>query len=128
MLDAEAVGHLVEGHVPEEGVELQVLVVFGCEYQLTDGEEDLVELGLHRVAQLETAGALHGVYALVVGQVDGDGLAAGVAVSGVVDYVIDVEVGGSGLQGSSFCRAGSMATNLARSLLRSVSFSRINAS
>ena len=71
-----------------------MLVVFGCEYQLTDGEEDFVELGLHRVAQLEAAGALHGVYALVVGQVDGDGLAAGVAVSGVVDHVIDVEVGG----------------------------------
>ena len=92
LLDAEAVSHFVEGDVPEEGIEFEMVHLFGVEDDFADGDHDFVELGLHAVAELEPACALLGLHAVVVGQVDGDGLAAGVAVACVIDGVIDIQV------------------------------------
>ena len=58
-----------------------------------DGHENLVELRPHRVLELQPAGALLELHLLVVGQVDGDGLGAGVGLAGVVHDVVGVEVG-----------------------------------
>ena len=58
-----------------------------------DGHQDLVELGAHRVLELEPPRALLELDLLVVGQVDGDGLRAGVGVAGVVEDVVGVQVG-----------------------------------
>jgi hypothetical protein len=67
-------------------------LVFG-DQRTGDGHHDLVELGPHGVLELQTARALGELDLLVVGQVDGDRLGAGVGVAGVVDHVVGVEIG-----------------------------------
>ena len=93
VLDAEAVGHLVEHDVGEEGVEVDVAALVLRDQLAGNGNQDLVELGPHRVLQLEPAGTLLELDLFVVGQVDRDGLRPGVGIAGVVDGVIGVEIG-----------------------------------
>ncbi len=93
VLDAETVGDFVEHGVAEEGVEGDVLALVGGNEQVGDGDEDLVVLGPHGVLELEATGAFLKLDRFVVGQVDGDGFGPGVAVAGVVDDVVGVQVG-----------------------------------
>ena len=93
VLDAQAVGDLVKHHVFEEGVELDVGALVRSDQAVGDWNEDLVELGAHGVFQLQAARPLLELHLLVVRQVDRDGLRPGVAVPGVVDRVVGVQIG-----------------------------------
>jgi len=93
VLDAQAVRHLVEHGVLEKGVEGDVLALVLGDELPGDGHQDLVELGAHGVLELQAPGTLLQLHPLVVGQVDGDGLGAGVGVARVVDRVVGVELG-----------------------------------
>ncbi len=86
-------GDLVEHRVLEEGVEGEILALIGSDEHFGDRHQDAVELGAHRILELEPPGALGELHLLVVGEVDGDGLGAGVGLSGVVEHVIGVEIG-----------------------------------
>ena len=92
VLDAEPVRHLVEHHVGEEGVELDVRLLVRGDEPVGDGREDLVELGAHGVLELQAPRALRELDRLVVRQVDGDGLRRRRCVAGVVDDVVGAEV------------------------------------
>ena len=78
--------------VAEEGVEGDAVDLLGADHQVGDRHHDVVELGTHGVFQLQTAAAFGQLHALVVGQVDGDGLGARIAVAGVVDHIVDIDV------------------------------------
>ena len=84
--------HLVKHRVGEEGIEGDVPALLRGDETLGDRNEDPVELRAHRVLELQPPGALRQLNVLVVRQVDGDGLRARVAVPGVVDDVVGVEV------------------------------------
>ena len=58
-----------------------------------DRDQDFVELRAHGVLELQPARALLELDPLVVRQVDGDRLGPGVAVTGVVDDVIGIQIG-----------------------------------
>ena len=59
----------------------------------TDRHEDLVELGAHRVLELQPAGAFLQLDLFVVGQVDRNRFGAGIAVARVIDHVVGVQIG-----------------------------------
>ncbi len=92
VLDPEAVGHLVEHRVGEERVEGDVPALVLGDQDLGDGNQDAIELGPHRVLELQPPRPLGQLDLLVVGQVDRDRLRARVAVARVVDDVVGVEV------------------------------------
>ena len=104
VLDAKAVSHFVEAHIAEEGVEIDIVKLVVADKQVGDRHENGLEFGLHGVLKLQTA-STHGlVDPLVVGQVDGDGLRTGIAVTGVVDNIVHIEVAGSTLHGGFVLR------------------------
>ena len=92
VLDAHAVGGLVEHYVGKESVKLDVFQRLRGHQLLGDGVKDLVELSLHSVLELEFAGATLQLHTLIVRQVDGDGLAVCVAVAGIVNHVVSSQV------------------------------------
>ena len=99
VLDTKAMGHFVEAHIAEEGVEVDIVQLVIAHKEVGDRHEDGLKLGLHGVLELQTAGAHGLVDTLVVRQVDGDGLRTSVAVAGIVDDVVDIEVAGRTLHG-----------------------------
>ena len=110
-------GHLVEADVAEEGVEVDVVELVFVDEQVGNGLQDSLELGLHGVLELQTAGAFFFVDALVVGQVDGDGFGTCIAVAGIVDDVIHVQVAlGTGHGGFVFRVAGQVVLQLGQHL------------
>ena len=104
VLNAKAVSHFVEAHIAEEGVEIDVVKLVVADKQVGDRHEDGLEFGLHGVFKLQTASSHGFVDTLVIGQVDGDGLRTGIAVTGVVDDIIHIEVAGSTLHGGFVLR------------------------
>ena len=92
VLDAKTVSHFVEADIAEECIEVHIVQLVVANQQVGNGLKDGLELGLHGVLKLQTAGTHGFVDALVVGQVDGDGLGTRVAVTGVVNDVVDIEV------------------------------------
>ena len=134
LLNTQPVRYFVESNIPEECVEVKVFLLFGCYDKLSDRHKDFIKLCFHGVSQLQTTGTFQCVYSFVVRQIDGDRLTSGVAVACIIHGIVYVQVGRctgtnvlySGAQGNSFWRAGSMATNFARSLLLASSFNRIN--
>jgi hypothetical protein len=79
---AEAVHQLVHQDVREEGVERDVALIGRAERDLRDRHQYLVELRLLIVLQHDPLAALFADHAFVVGQVEGGGLDAAIAVAG----------------------------------------------
>ena len=92
VLDAQTVCHLVIAYVAEESVELDVLELLFAYHQVCNWNQNVLKLSLHCVFQLQTAAAFLKLNFLVVRQVDGNGLAAGIAVASIVDYIVYVQV------------------------------------
>ena len=92
VFDAQSVGHFVEHGVGEEGIKGDVPSLLLCNQHFGNGDQDLVVLGLHGVFQLRAAGAVLLLEAFVVGQVDRNGLGARVAIAGVVNHIVSVEL------------------------------------
>ena len=80
VLDAQAVGHLMEHGVLEEGIEGYQLPLILCHEHVGNGGEYPIELGPHGILELKPSGTPLKLHLWVVGQVDGDGLGAGVCV------------------------------------------------
>ncbi len=57
-----------------------------------DRPENLIELGPHGVFELQATRAFLQLHRFIIGQVDRDGLRAGVAVAGVINDVVSVQV------------------------------------
>ena len=110
-------GHLVEADIVEEGVELDVLYLLLVNHQSGYGLHDVLELGFHGVLELQTACAVFQLHLLIVGQIDGYGLAAGIAFAGIVDHVVDIEVAiGAGALFFVFGVAGQLFLHLGQHL------------
>ena len=93
VLDTQAVRHLVEHRVAEEGIECDVPTLILRYQHVGDGHEDAVELGLHGVLQLQTPRAFLQLDRFVIGEIDGDSLGSGVRFTSVVDGVVRVQLG-----------------------------------
>ena len=93
ILDAQPVRHLVEHRVLEEGVEVDESPLAFGDQHVSDGDENLFELRPHRVLELQAPRAFLKLYLLVVGEVDRDCLRPRVAIAGVVDHVVGIQVG-----------------------------------
>ena len=50
LFDTKAVGYLVERDIPEEGIKVEVLLLFRCQNQFADRQQDFVELRLHGIS------------------------------------------------------------------------------
>jgi len=59
---------------------------------IADGDKDLFELIPDGIFQLELSGALIGLNPFVIGQVDGDCFASGVAITGIINNIISTQV------------------------------------
>ena len=84
---------LVEHGIAEERIEGHVGTLVLGDQLLAEGDHDLIELGLHRILELQASRASCELHLLVVGQIDRDGLRARVRVTRVVDDVVRVQVG-----------------------------------
>ena len=56
-------------------------------------KKDLAELVHHTVVELKPSGPFQGVHTVIIRKVDGNCLAACVAVTRIVDCIIDIQVG-----------------------------------
>ena len=92
VLDSQPMRHFVEHRVLEKGVERDVVALVRGDQQLRNGYQDLVELGTHRIFELKSPRSFGELHRLVVGQVDRNRLATGVAVAGVVHDVVGAEI------------------------------------
>lgn len=92
ILDTQTVSDLVEADIREEGIEIDVILLVVADEEISDRDEDIIELSLHSVFELETAGALFELDTFIVGEVDSDSLRSGVAIAGIIDNIIDIEV------------------------------------
>ena len=82
----------MEHGVGEEGLESDVAPLLGVDEHGADRLQYPVEFGPHGVLQLQPAGTLFKLHLLIVGQVDGDSLRAGITVAGIVDHIIGVQI------------------------------------
>ena len=94
LLHAKPVGNLVESNVPEKRLRPQMFLLVRLDEQTSDRKEYLAELGGDAVVKLETSGSFHSLDAVIVRKIDGDGLAAGVAVPRIIYRVIYIQVRG----------------------------------
>ena len=89
----QAVRHFVEHRVTEERIKCNVLALVLGNQHLGNRNQNLVELGQHRVFELQAARSLGELDFLVIGQVDCNGLGAGIAVSRVEHHVVGIQIG-----------------------------------
>ena len=90
ILDTQTMSNLVEHGVAEKRLEGDVMALIPGNKCFRNRRQDLVVLGQHGVLELQAAGALGQLDFLVIGQVDGNGLGAGVGVSGVINHVVGI--------------------------------------
>ena len=83
----------MESDVFKEAVEIHHLLLFRIHDDFGNRHQDLVELGLHRILQLQLARAFLDMHTFVVRQVDSDGLATGIAVATVQNHIVHVQIG-----------------------------------
>ena len=83
---------LVEHRVPEKCVEGHVVALVLGDELCGERHHDLIELGPHRVLELQPPCALGELDDLVVRKVDRDRLGSGVGITGVVDHIIGVQI------------------------------------
>ena len=93
ILDPKPVSHLVEHRVREEGVESDHPALLRVDQKVRDWQEYVIELGAHRVLQLKATRPHRELDFLVVRQVDGYRLCARIAIAGVVQDVVRVQLG-----------------------------------
>ena len=63
-----------------------------CDQHIADWQENLLELVADGIFKLQFSGAFAGLNTFIIGQVDGNGLAAGITVACIVDNIIGAQI------------------------------------
>ena len=85
-------GDLMESHIPEKGFIAKMLLLLRLDKKTSHRAQNIPELGLHAVIELQAACPFGGMHPLVIREIDGNSLAPGIAVPGIIDGIIYSQV------------------------------------
>ena len=93
LVKAQSVCHFMVHNVFKKCIKGYMFALLFSDQHIADGQEDLFELVADSIFQLQFSGAFAALDPLIIGQVDGNGLAAGITVSCIIDYIIGSQIG-----------------------------------
>ena len=85
--------YLMESHIPEKRVEIEVFLLFGSYDKLSDRQQNLVKFSLHGISQLQTACTFQSMHSFIVWQVNGNCLTSRITIAGIIHRIIHIQVG-----------------------------------